>query len=95
MPGCKMVYVDAFGEVSPCVFVPLTFGNVREQSVRDIMAGLRRRFPGEESCFINRNYERLAKAGGGCVPLDRAASETALRGVEFGPPPRFFKIFNA
>jgi MoaA/NifB/PqqE/SkfB family radical SAM enzyme len=93
--GCKMVYVDAFGEVSPCVFLPMTFGNVREQPVRDIMAGLQRRFPGEESCFINRNYGRLAKAGGGRVPLDRAASETALRGVEFGPPPRFFKIFNA
>ena len=24
-----MIYVDAFGEVSPCVFTPMTFGNVR------------------------------------------------------------------
>jgi len=91
--GCKMVYVDAFGEVSPCVFVPMSFGNVREQPVGEIIAGLRRRFPGEESCFINRNYGRLAAAGGDRVPLDRAASETALEDIEFGPRSRFFKIF--
>lgn len=91
--GHKMVYVDAFGEVSPCVFVPMTFGNVREKSVREIIASLRRRFPSEESCFINRNYERLAALGGGRLPLDRAASEAALAEIEFGPRGRFFKIF--
>jgi MoaA/NifB/PqqE/SkfB family radical SAM enzyme len=91
--GHKMVYVDAFGEVSPCVFVPMTFGNVRERSVREIIAGLRRRFPSEESCFINRNYERIAALGGGTIPLGRAASEAALDGIEFGPRGRFFKIF--
>jgi MoaA/NifB/PqqE/SkfB family radical SAM enzyme len=92
--GCKMVYVDAFGEVSPCVFVPMTFGNVREQPVRELLADMRRRFPGEESCFINRNYERLAAAVDGRLPLDRASSESVLEGLEFGPRPRFFKILN-
>ncbi len=92
--GCKMVYVDAFGDVSPCVFVPMTFGNVREQPVREIIAGLQQRFPGEESCFINRNYERVAAAGGGRIPLDAPASDRALEGVEFGPRARFFQIFN-
>ena len=92
--GCKMVYVDAFGDVGPCVFVPLNFGNVRERPVREIIADLRSRFPGEESCFINRNYGRLAGAAGGRVPLDRAASEQALRGVAFGPPSRFFAILK-
>jgi MoaA/NifB/PqqE/SkfB family radical SAM enzyme len=92
--GCKMVYVDAFGDVSPCVFAPLNFGNVRERPVREIIADLRRRFPGEESCFINRNYGRLAAAADGRVPLDRAASEQALRGVAFGPPSRFFAILK-
>ena len=27
--GNKMIYIDAFGEVSPCVFIPVTFGNVK------------------------------------------------------------------
>jgi MoaA/NifB/PqqE/SkfB family radical SAM enzyme len=91
--GHKMIYVDAFGEVSPCVFIPMTFGNVREKPVREIVAGLRRHFPSEDSCFINRNYERLAAAGGGRIPLDRPASEAALAGLEFGARARFFEIF--
>jgi MoaA/NifB/PqqE/SkfB family radical SAM enzyme len=91
--GRKMIYVDAFGEVSPCVFIPMTFGNVRQKPVREIVAGLRRRFPSEESCFINRNYERLAAASGGRIPLDREASEAALAGIEFGPLARFFEVF--
>lgn len=92
--GCKMVYVDAFGEVGPCVFIPMAFGNVRERAVREILADMRRRFPGSDSCFINRNYGRLAIAGEGHVPLDREAAETALDGIEFGPLSRFFKIFH-
>ncbi len=92
--GSKMIYVDAFGDVGPCVFIPMTFGNVAEKPIGDIIAAMRRRFPGEESCFINRNYGRLAAAGGGRLPLDRAASECALEGIEFGPRPRFFQIFN-
>jgi len=91
--GRKMIYVDAFGDVSPCVFVPMTFGNVREEPVREIVAGLLRRFPSEESCFINRNYERLAAFGGGKIPLDPAASAAALEGIAFGPRGRFFKLF--
>ena len=31
--GNKMVYVDAFGEVSPCVFTPMSFGNVQTDSI--------------------------------------------------------------
>jgi len=90
--GCKMIYIDAFGEVSPCVFVPMSFGNVGERSMREFVSGLRQRFPGEESCFINRNFDRLAAAGRGRVPLDRTDSESALREVAFGPPARFFEI---
>ena len=33
--GHKMVYVDAFGEVSPCVFTPMSFGNVQTGSLPD------------------------------------------------------------
>ena len=40
--GRKMIYVDAFGEVSPCVFTPMSFGNVRERSLREIWADMSR-----------------------------------------------------
>jgi MoaA/NifB/PqqE/SkfB family radical SAM enzyme len=91
--GHKMVYVDAFGEVSPCVFVPLTFGNVMERPVGDIFADMQRHFPSEESCFINRNYALLQKHGHGQIPLGKAESEELLAEVRFGPLARFFEIF--
>jgi MoaA/NifB/PqqE/SkfB family radical SAM enzyme len=49
--GRKMVYVDAFGEVSPCVFVPMTFGNVGELPVREIVAGMRLHFPSRKLLY--------------------------------------------
>jgi MoaA/NifB/PqqE/SkfB family radical SAM enzyme len=91
--GHKMVYVDAFGEVSPCVFVPMTFGNVMERPVGDIYADMRRHFPSEESCFINRNYRLLQKHGRGQIPLGKAESEELLAEVRFGPLAKFFEIF--
>jgi len=91
--GHKMVYVDAFGEVSPCVFVPMTFGNVMERPVGDIYADMRRHFPSEESCFINRNYPLLQKHGRGQIPLGKAESEELLAEVRFGPLAKFFEIF--
>ena len=91
--GHKMVYVDSFGEVSPCVFVPLTFGNVTERPVGDILAEMKRHFPSDESCFINRNYSLLQKYGRGRIPLGAAESEELLAEVHFGPLAKFFEIF--
>jgi MoaA/NifB/PqqE/SkfB family radical SAM enzyme len=91
--GHRMVYVDSFGEVSPCVFVPMTFGNVMERPAGDIYADMRRHFPSEESCFINRNYSLLQKHGRGQIPLGKAESEELLAEVRFGPLAKFFEIF--
>jgi MoaA/NifB/PqqE/SkfB family radical SAM enzyme len=90
-----MIYVDAFGEVSPCVFVPMTFGNAMERPIGNIFAGMRRRFPSEDSCFINRNYQLFQTHGRGQIPLGKAESEALLAEVKFGPLAEFFEIFTA
>ncbi len=56
--GHKMVYIDAFGEVSPCVFTPMTFGNVRDNSVQTIFSEMKRHFPSESGCLLTKtmNY---------------------------------------
>ena len=89
--GCKMVYVDAFGEVSPCVFLPMSFGNVRERPLDDMLADMRGCFPGESRCFINKNYRVLEGAGGDAhrLPLDRGETVGMLERVRFGPPSEF------
>ncbi len=93
--GHKMIYVDAFGEVSPCVFTPMTLGNVRERPLAEIVRDMRTRFPSEGSCFINRNYREFQARSKGRAPLPREASLELLENVKFGPPADFFKIHRA
>jgi MoaA/NifB/PqqE/SkfB family radical SAM enzyme len=90
--GHKMIYVDAYGEVSPCVFIPMTFGNAQDKPVREIFASMHRFFPSEESCFINRNYPLLRKHGSGRIPLSPMESQALLGEVKFGPLAKFFQI---
>lgn len=90
--GHRMIYVDAFGEVSPCVFTPMTLGNVRERPLADIVRDMTARFPSEASCFINNNYKEFQARSRGEVPMPRETSLELLENVEFGPPADFFKI---
>jgi MoaA/NifB/PqqE/SkfB family radical SAM enzyme len=87
--GCKMVYVDAFGEVSPCVFLPFSFGNVGERPLGEILADMRTHFPGESRCFINKNYQLLKEQGSAALPLDREQTVKVLERVEFGGASEF------
>jgi MoaA/NifB/PqqE/SkfB family radical SAM enzyme len=90
--GHKMVYVDAFGEVSPCVFIPMTFGNVQERSVKEIYKAMLERFPTEDTCFINKNYETLQKHTQGTVPIAQEVSMRVMEKIQFGPLARFFRL---
>jgi MoaA/NifB/PqqE/SkfB family radical SAM enzyme len=89
--GHKMVYVDAFGDIRPCVFIPLTFGNVRERPLGDICADMRRLFPTEDHCFINRNFEML-RPFAGRLPVGREDSLKLVESVRFGPLAGFFRL---
>ena len=90
--GHKMVYVDAFGEVSPCVFIPMTFGNVQEQPVREIYREMRGLFPTEDACFINKNYEIIQKSMNSSVPLGRENSKNVMDKIKFGPFAKYFQL---
>ena len=90
--GHKMIYVDAFGEVSPCVFTPMTLGNVRERPLAEIVREMTARFPSQDSCFINGNYKKFQARSKGETPISREASLELLKSVKFGPPADFFKV---
>jgi MoaA/NifB/PqqE/SkfB family radical SAM enzyme len=87
--GHKMVYIDAFGEVSPCVFTPMSFGNVKNHSIEEIFRDMTRYFPSEESCFINKNYRLLQKYSDNHKILSREETLKMLEEVHFGPLSRF------
>ncbi|MFC2009010.1 radical SAM/SPASM domain-containing protein [Chloroflexota bacterium] len=90
--GNKMVYVDAFGDVSPCVFTPMNFGNVQSGSIADIVADMQAHFPSEDGCFINKNYRLVQKYSAGRTTLDREDCLKMLEEVRFGGLSRFNEL---
>jgi len=90
--GHKMIYVDPFGEVSPCVFIPMTFGNVNDVSIGDIYSGLLKQFPTEEECFINKNYPIIQKHYKGKYPISKEDSIKIMDEVSYGSCARFFQL---
>lgn len=91
--GHKMVYIDAFGDVSPCVFTPMNFGNILETNLIDLVNDMRRLFPSENTCFINKNYKLLQKYSRGRNVLSRQDSILMMQQVAFGPMARFFELY--
>ncbi|MGE5553719.1 MAG: radical SAM/SPASM domain-containing protein [Betaproteobacteria bacterium] len=90
--GHKMVYVDAFGNVGPCVFVPLSFGNVRERPVKEIVQEMRTHFPSERQCFLDRNCTLLKKHYRGESPFRPETSLEVMKEAQFGPLATFFAL---
>ena len=84
--GRRMVYVDAFGDVSPCVFAPMTFGNVRERPAADIVADMGKRFRPSDSCFVRTNYPLFAKYAATGLPLGPEVSSRIADEAVFGAP---------
>jgi MoaA/NifB/PqqE/SkfB family radical SAM enzyme len=92
--GTKMVYVDAYGEVSPCVFVPMSFGNIRQRPLAEIWADVRGGFrPGSE-CFIRSQQRPLRSLAAGGLPIPPPASRDFLKSVDFGAPARFVTLLR-
>jgi MoaA/NifB/PqqE/SkfB family radical SAM enzyme len=91
--GHKMVYIDSFGEVSPCVFIPVTFGNVRMKSIEKIWGEMKPHFPTERRCFINKNYPLLEKHFIGKFPIDEDETLKMMKEVEFDPMPEFYRLY--
>ncbi len=91
--GHKMVYIDACGEVSPCVFTPMTFGNIRDRSLKDIFTAMKSHFPSDDSCFINKNFPLIRDASRGRGFLDPATSLQVMAQAEFGERSGFFRIY--
>jgi MoaA/NifB/PqqE/SkfB family radical SAM enzyme len=83
--GRKMVYVDPFGDVGPCVFLPCSAGNVRERPLGEILGDMWRRFPSGDRCFANQNWAVLRDCSGGVLPMPPARTAAMLDRIERRP----------
>ncbi len=91
--GHKMIYIDSFGEVGPCVFTPITFGNIKNASIENIFFEMKKRFPSEGSCFINKNYTLLQKYNSGEYPIPREATLEMMKEVKFDSYSKFYELY--
>jgi len=92
--GNKMVYVDACGNVSPCVFLPVSLGNVREKSIRQIYSGMKPHFPTEDRCYVNANYRLLQKYSHNESPINVDDTKKIFEEAPLTPLARFFRLYN-
>lgn len=92
--GTRMIYVDAFGEVSPCVFTPLSFGNVRTRSVSEVWSDMSSLFQPSSSCFAIENHHLYSRHDTGSLPIPPEGSRALVREAVFHGPARFQRILN-
>jgi MoaA/NifB/PqqE/SkfB family radical SAM enzyme len=52
--GCRWIHISASGEAYPCAYMPISFGNVKELSLREIWRKMSRHrsFSGRHACLM-------------------------------------------
>jgi MoaA/NifB/PqqE/SkfB family radical SAM enzyme len=68
--GFQHLYVDAMGNVCPCDFTPISFGNVHEEDISTIWERMNDAFRRpRRACFLLENREKLNNEFTGELPL--------------------------
>lgn len=61
--GCSRLHITALGEVMPCDFIPVTFGNIQEENIETIWGKMRKAFKKpSRNCFAIDNYKLLRES---------------------------------
>ena len=84
--GFSFLYVTAQGDVFPCDFAPLSFGNVYEVGVAGILERLRRLLKRPSQACLALRVRRLYDSSA-VRPLSWEETQAVLRDYEPGPPP--------
>lgn len=75
--GTQHLFIDHGGEVCPCDFTPLSFGNIRDESLDTIWSRMSGAMGNpRRNCFIRKNHALIKSHADGCYPL---SPETSLK----------------
>lgn len=90
--GTMHLFIDSSGNVCPCDFTPLAFGNIREISLKECWQRMSDAFklPGK-SCFMQDNYELIREHYRGTLPIPYEVSLEIVEQVEKSELPAYFK----
>jgi len=94
--GTQHLFVDPFGNVCPCDFTPLGFGNIRDTALAKIWERMSGAMGGRprERCFIQANHGRITQLAAQGLPLPLDISEQVCRECPPGPLPGFFRAIH-
>jgi MoaA/NifB/PqqE/SkfB family radical SAM enzyme len=88
--GFSFLYVSAGGEVFPCDFVPVSFGNIHELGVEAIHERMQRVLRRPSSACLARRL-RTAYGAQGPWPLSWDRTQAALKDYDPGPAPKLLR----
>lgn len=95
--GCSAarthVYVSADGDVCPCDFVPMAFGNIAEEAFSDIYRRMLKTFPANlHGCISQLAYREIDGLSGGRLPLkDPAAIAQVMASLGDRAVPKLYR----
>jgi len=90
--GIQHLYIDAFGNLCPCDFTPLSFGNVHEQGFAVVYQRLRQQFNRpRDKCFVLDNMDKIRSCFESDLPLEYEESVEVCQVCSEGNLPKFYK----
>jgi len=90
--GIDHLYVDASGDVCPCDFTPLSFGNIKTESIKTILERMHTYFDRpREKCFMAEHYQEIAKEFDDKLPLSVEKSIEICRRCKPSESTDFYK----
>ena len=90
--GIQHLYIDAFGNLCPCDFTPLSFGNVHEEGFDVVYQRLRQQFNRpRDKCFILDNMDKIRSCFESDLPLGYEESVQVCKVCSKGDLPKFYR----
>lgn len=90
--GIQHLYIDAFGNLCPCDFTPLSFGNLREDGFDIVYQRLREQFNRpRDKCFVLDNMDKIRSCFESDLPLGYEESVQVCQVCSKGNLPKFYR----
>ena len=93
--GYNYMFIDSQGNLCPCDFTMISFGNIKETPIKELWQEMSGHFsvPGC-TCYANKTNDIIAAKRVNTFPLDKEASEQVVKECppyDFNESPDFFK----
>jgi len=93
--GTDRFYINAKGDVQPCEFLNISFGNIKAENFETIYNRMRKVYETPGSCWMCEKYaariaEILKESGTGILPLPPELAKEIYENLEKSPVPDFY-----